>query len=239
MISLHDVGDSPHLFGARRPMLSGVSLDIAQGRYALLSRTPELHRALIDVLAGLRPPHRGFVAHDGRVSWPIGRQGFVRGKVSGLRMIEFVCSLYDIDSSQAVEVVGDLVSSPEYLARPIEDWPLHMRQEFSFALALAPAFDVYIIEGAMPFEPCRFTRLWLALFEERLVGRTLIFSTYRRNQMADYCTKALIHEREGLRIEDDLDQHIRKFPSRPFRNESADPGTGFAGGGLGQGQFDV
>ena len=39
----------------------------------------------------------------------------------------------------------------------MEHWPLHARQEFSFALALAPAFDVYVIEGAIPFEPCRFT----------------------------------------------------------------------------------
>lgn len=239
MISLNNVSDSPRLFGARHPLLSDVSLDITQGRYALLSRTPELHRALIDVLADLRPVRRGFVIHRGRVSWPIGRQGFVRGKVSGLRMVEFVCALHDIDPSPAVELVGDLVSSPEYLPRHMENWPLHMRQEFSFALALAPAFDVYIIDGAMPFEPCRFTRLWLALLEERLVGRTLIFSTYRRNQMADYCTKALIHEREGLRIEDDLDQYIRKFPSRPFRNESAEPETSFAGDGFAQGQFDV
>ncbi|OWT60563.1 P-loop NTPase family protein [Candidimonas nitroreducens] len=239
MISLNSVSDYPYVFGARRPMLSDASLDIAQGRYAVLSRTPELHRALIDVLAGLRPPLRGFVAHEGRVSWPIGRQGFVRGKVSGLRMIEFVCTLYDIDPSLAMDTVGDLVSSPEYLVRPIEDWPLYMRQEFSFALALAPAFDVYIIDGAMPFEPCRFTRLWLALFEERLVGRTLIFSTYRRNQMADYCTKALIHERGGFRIEDDLDQHIREFPSRPFRNESADPEPDLTGSSFGQGQFDA
>lgn len=48
-------------------------------------------------------------------------------------------------------------------------------QEFSFALApRRRAFDARVIEGPFLRASCRFTRLWLALFEERLVGRTLI-----------------------------------------------------------------
>ena len=128
-------------------------------------------------------------------------------------MIELTCQMYEIDADATRELVADLVSDPATLARPMEHWPLHARQEFSFALALAPAFDIYVIEGAIPFEPCRFTRLWLALFEQRLIGRTLILSSYRQNQLADYCLKGLIYERSALRIEDDLDQCIREFPA--------------------------
>jgi len=220
-------------------LLSDVTLDIPIGRYALLSRTPEFHRPVIDVLCRLRPTRHGFVSHDGRVSWPIGRQGFIRGKATGLRMIEFVCALYGCDADAAVELVADLISNPEYLSRPMEHWPLFVRQEFSFALALAPAFDVYVIEGAIPFEPCRFTRLWLALFEERLIGRTLLLSTYRQNQMADYCLKGLVYERSSLRIDDDLDASIRRFPARRSRSESAAGGEeGFSDSFPG-GQFGV
>jgi capsular polysaccharide transport system ATP-binding protein len=238
MISLIDVSDSPKVFGSHLKLFSHADLDLPQGRYALLSRTPELHRSVIDVLAGLRPPREGFVKHHGLVSWPLGRQGFVRGKASGLHLIRFVASLYGLDSELVIELVADLLTSPEHLARPMEHWPLYTRQEFSFALALAPAFDVYVIEGAIPFEPCRFTRLWLALFEERLVGRTLILSTYRQNQLADYCTKGLVYERSGLRIEEDLDESIRRYPARRSRSESADAGEtlptdAFAGGEFG------
>jgi len=112
----------------------------------------------------------------------------------------------------------------------MEHWPLYARQEFSFALALAPAFDVYVIEGAIPFEPCRFTRLWLALFEERLIGRTLILSSYRQNQMADYCLKGLIYERSALSIEDDLDHCLSKYPPRRSRSESGTGDDVFGGG---------
>ncbi|MGS1008008.1 ATPase [Achromobacter anxifer] len=239
MIHLNGVTDEPYAFGSRQALLSNVDLEIPVGRYALLSPAPELHRQIVDVLCGLRPPRQGFVKHDGNVSWAIGRQGFIRGKANGLSMIDFVSEMYEIDADATHELVADLVSDPATLAKPMEHWPLYARQEFSFALALAPAFDVYVIEGAIPFEPCRFTRLWLALFEERLVGRTLILSSYRQNQLADYCFKGLIYERSALSIEDDLDQCIRRFPPRRSRNESGSAGDDVLGGGFEETGFGI
>lgn len=238
MILLDGVTDAPILFGRRRALLSDASLFLPQGRYALLSGNPEYHRALIDLITGLRPPHRGLVRHEGLVSWPMGRMGFIRGRASGHQMIAFVCALYGIDPAACVDFVSDLITNPDYLAESMEHWPPYMRQEFGFALALAPAFDIYVVEGAIPFEPCRFTRLWQGLFEERVIGRTLILSTYRQGQMTDYCAKGLIHERSGFRIEDDLDRCIERFPARQSRSESGEaPGSGagdaFAGAGLG------
>ncbi|WP_144636189.1 ATPase [Bordetella genomosp. 13] len=232
MIHLHGVTDEPYAFGSRQPLLSNASIDIPVGRYALLSPTPELHRQVIDVLCGLRPPRQGFVQHGGSVSWAIGRQGFIRGKASGLNMIQLVAERYDLNAEATVELVADLVSEPRSLGQPMEHWPIYVRQEFTFALALAPAFDVYVIEGAIPFEPCRFTRLWLALFEERLVGRTLVFSNYRRNQLADYCLKGLVYERSALRIEDDLDWCFAQFPARRSREDAGSAGDDPYGGGF-------
>ena len=232
MIHLHNVTDEPFTFGTRQQLLTNVTLDIPVGRYALLSPTPELHRQVVDVLCGLRPPRQGFVQHGGNISWAIGRQGFVRGKANGLSMIQMVCERYDLDADATAELVADLVSDPESLAKPMEHWPLYVRQEFSFALALAPAFDIYVIEGSIPFEPCRFTRLWLALFEQRLVGRTLVFSSYRQNQLADYCYRGLVYERSALRIEEDLDRCISQFPPRRSRAESSGAGEESLGGSL-------
>jgi capsular polysaccharide transport system ATP-binding protein len=61
--------------------------------------------------------------------------------------------------------------------------------------------------------------LWQALFEERLVGKTLILSSYRQNQMLDYCAKGLIHEHHSLKIDDDLERCVERYPSRPSREE--------------------
>lgn len=224
MIRLTGVTDRPQLFGNKRLLLSGVNIAIARGRYALLSTTPDWHRPLIDVLAGIRPPLRGVVQHGGLVSWPMGRQGFIRGKGSGLKMVQLVCNLYGLDVPSSIDWLSDLMTNPEYLSKPMVEWPLYIRQEFSFALALIPDFDIYMIDGAMPYEICRFTTLWQTLFEARLTDRTLIFSTYRHSQMTEFCTKAIIYERKGFRIEENLADCIGRFPARQHRNDTTAQG---------------
>lgn len=225
MIHLEDVTDEPVLFGSRLPLLSNASLDLPSGRYALLSQTPEYHRPIVDLLAGLRAPDLGSVMHVGRVSWPIGRQGFVRGNVSGLAVLRLIGRLFDLDQDLAAETVTGLLSRPQYLERAIVEWPAFVRQEFIFAIGLLPSFDIYVIDSALPFEPSRFTRLWLALFEERLEGKTLIFSTHRQNQLLDYCARALVYEDQRLTIDDDLEQCVERFPPRPSREELGGAGT--------------
>jgi capsular polysaccharide transport system ATP-binding protein len=227
MIDLDGVTVTPMLFGRHVSVLQDADFHLPSGRYALLSDTPEFHRALIDVLAGLRRPDEGIVNHRGRMSWPIGRQGFVRGRASGHDLVELVSALYELDPHCAAEVVTSLVSRPDYLERPIEQWPAYARQELTFALALLPDFDIYIVDAPIPFEPARFTRLWQALFEEKLVGKTLILASYRQNQMLDYCAKALVYGGCGFDIDDDLAGCIERYPARPSREEFG--GSGPAG----------
>ena len=235
MIDFLDVSDAPHVYGEEISLLADLNFHLPAGRYALLSRTPEYHQPLVDLLAGLRPPGRGRVSVSGTISWPIGRQGFLRGRASGLDFIRLVSAIHQVNADQAEDLVTLLVSRPDLLERSVIKWPLHVRQEFTFALALVPDFDIYVIDGAIPFEPTRFTRLWQALFEERLVGKTLVLSSYRPQQMLDYCAKALVYEERGLLIDDDLEACIERFPLRPSREDSTGSGAtpGDDGGDLG------
>jgi capsular polysaccharide transport system ATP-binding protein len=245
VILLSNITDEPTVFGTKYELLKDASFYIPRGRYALLSRSPELHRTLIDILARLRPPESGYVEHEGLVSWPIGRLGFVRGKLTGIEIAQFICSLYGVDRHQCINFLSDILSKPEYLAASMETWPPFMRQEFTFALALVPPFDIYVIDGAIPFESNRFTRLWQSLFEDIIIGKMLIFATYRQNQLIDYCNKGLVYEERGFHIDDDIDACVERYPARRSRNESIAAGGGqgdfddFAGGEGGEADLDL
>ena len=235
MIDLFDVSDAPLVFGERVTLLTDEDFHLPPGRYALMSQTPEWHRPLLDVLAGVRLPRRGRVVHGGAVSWPLGRQGFVRGRGTGLDIINLVASIHELDVEMAADVVTMLVSRPELIDRPVEHWPQFARIEFTFALGLVPDFDIYVIDGSIPSEPSRFTRLWQALFEERLVGKTLILASYRQKQLLDYCAKALVYDGGRFAVNDDLEACIERFPLRPSREDSTGSGAtpGDDGGDLG------
>ena len=217
MIDLLAVSAEAEVFGRTVSLFEEADFHLPPGRYALLSRTPEYHKSIVDVLAGLRKPSRGRVAITGAISWPIGRSTLVRGKSTGLDLVNLVADLYDLDRGYAGDLVTMMVSRPDYMAEPLERWPPPARQEFTFALGLIPEFDIYVIDVPIPYEESRFTRLWQALFEERLVGKTLILSSLRQKQMLDYCAKGLIYERATLSIDHDLEQCIERFPARPAR----------------------
>jgi capsular polysaccharide transport system ATP-binding protein len=226
MIELRNVTDRPHIFGDHKLLFEGASLSLPKGRYALLSETPELHPAVIDVLAGLRPPRYGYVEHVGLASWPVGRMGFVRGKLTGIQMSNFICSLYGLDRHYCLDFLNGILSNPEYLSKKILDWPAYVRQEYTFSLSLVPAFELYFIDNVMPADKSRFSRLWHSLFEERIVGRSLVLSSYSADQLMDYCTKALIYEQGSLRIDDDLDSCLRRYPLKQSRADRSTDAEG-------------
>lgn len=219
MIDLFAVSDHLEVFGRTVTLFVDVDFHLPTGRYALLSQTPEFHRPVIDVIAGLRPPRRGRVEISRSISWPIGRPGLVRGHATGLAVIDVIADLYAVDREYAGDVVTMLVSRPDYVDKPMMTWPGYVRQEFIFALGLIPEFDIYVIDAPIPFEEGRFTRLWQALFEERLAGKSLILSSPRPKQLLDYCAKGLVYDGSSLVIEHDLEQCIEQFPARPAREE--------------------
>jgi capsular polysaccharide transport system ATP-binding protein len=219
MIGLFSVSDSVEVYGRDVELFDNVDFHLPPGRYALLSKTPEYHRAVLDILAGLRPPRRGFVKIAASISWPIGRQAFIRGKPTGFDLIDLVAGMHDLDKHHAGELVTLMVSRPDTLHEPVERWAPYVRQEFVFALGLVPEFDIYVIDGTIPYENSRFARMWQALFEQRLVGKTLILSTSRRKHVLDYCAKGLVYEGKSLRIENDLEGYVERYPARPIREE--------------------
>lgn len=225
IIRLDSVTDRLQLFGEQVELFSNVNFHLPPGRYALLSESPEYHRAVIDILSGVRPPLAGRVDILAPMSWPIGRTAMVRGRATGAAVMDLIAGLYGLDSGETAEVINLLLSRPDYLDKPMSAWPPYLRREFIFTLGLVPEFDVYVIDGMIPFEESRFTRLWQALFEERLVGKSLILASPRQKQLLDYCSKAIVYADGALQIKSDLENVIERYPVRP---ERADLGQMFS-----------
>lgn len=214
MIELTGICDNPKIGAARKLLAADIYLRIPVGRYALMSDDPALTRPAIDILSGIRPPASGRVTVRGLCSWPIGRAGFIRGKVNGYEIVALVSRLYNLSHTLCTEFVREMMTEPSALGDKIEHWPSAVRHEFSHAIALLPPFDIYAIEGTFPFFQNRFTRLWKDLFERRTSGRTLILATTRVNEIRTHCDRAIVCRRGGIEIEDDLESAIAKYPLR-------------------------
>ena len=219
MIHLSNVTDTPHLFGKHTDLFVDASLYLPEGCYALLSHRPELHRGVLDILGHLRSPRHGIVQHDMLISWPIGRMGFIRGKLTGLQIARFICEMYGIEAENCYNFLYGILTSPEYLEKEVAAWPNYMRQEYTFSIGLVPDFDAFIVDAAFPVPNSRFGRIWNALFNERLEGRSLILSGHNDRQIRNYCAKALVYDQGTLRVDDNLDSCLKHYPLKPFQTE--------------------
>ena len=215
VFSLRGISDAPRIADAPRLLAREVTLDIPPGNYALLARDPLVARHLIDLLAGVRPPQQGRISAHGRVSWPVARPGFIRGKVTGPQIISFVARMYGLDLDVCMGFMNEMLTDPEGMGENIEHWPPVLRMEFNHALALLPVFDVYIVDGVFPYGDRRFTRLWRGLFAARSQGKTTILFTSRLSEAREHCTQALVLDNGSLSIED-LETALCKFPPRPL-----------------------
>lgn len=215
MIALEKVSDEPRLLGGRPCLAHEVDLDIPTGHYALLSRDPALKKPAVDLLAGLRPPERGKVHIVGLPSWPIGRAGFVRGKMRGRHVVALVARLYGLEVSLANAIVETLLTDPGPIEDRLDQWTPDFRREFGMAVALLPPFDVFVMESAFPFLKDRFTYLWKALFEERIEGKMLIVASPRVTDLTEYCDRAIVLDGGRIVVAHDLKEALEQYPPRP------------------------
>jgi capsular polysaccharide transport system ATP-binding protein len=211
MIELQDVFDTPTIAGQKRCVALGATLSVPRGRYALLSSDPHVSRAAIDLLAGLRPPKRGVVYRAGVCSWPIGRPGLVRGRLTGVQIISFIARIYRLDAILCACVVKDAMTNPGLLGERVENWPLVDRIEFGFVLAILPKFDIYVVDGNLPYRKDGFSKIWNFLFEEKIADATLIVSATRTAELKYLCDQALVLQQGGIKIEKDLTHVLSQF----------------------------
>lgn len=211
MIELKNVFDTPKIAGQERCVALGASLAIPRGRYALLTSDPLVARPAIDLIAGLRPPRRGAVYRSGVCSWPIGRPGVVRGRLTGVQIISFIARIYRLDAILCTCVVRDAMTNPKLLGDGVENWPLADRIEFGLLLAILPRFDIYVVDGNLPWRKDRFSQVWNFLFEEKIANATLIVSATRTAELKYLCDQALVLEQGGIKIEKDLAHALSRF----------------------------
>jgi capsular polysaccharide transport system ATP-binding protein len=212
MILLSRVTDTPRVAGSKRLLADRVDLDLPVDRYALLTGDPHLRRPAIDLLARLRPPHAGHVTAVGSSSWPIGRPGFIRGKVTGRHIVALVARLYGLDMALSNGILETLLTSPAQLDELSTHWPIEFRREFVFAIALLPPFDIYIVDAPFPSPRDRFGQMWRVLFDERTEGKTLITSSTRGRDLVEFCSKAIIFDRGWATVTDRLEEALDQYP---------------------------
>jgi ABC-type polysaccharide/polyol phosphate transport system ATPase subunit len=167
------------------------------------------------------------VRRDGRVSWAIGPTLPFRSNLTGYQTIKFICDIYEIRRSAAVELTREMVDAPYDLDKPTSRWQVPAVIQLSYTLALLPHFDVYVIDGPIKLGYPVFYERWRAAFEERVRNRPLIVSTAQIALASKVATIGALVENEKLLRVDNVRDHLKPTaaPAPVQAEESEDEET--------------
>ncbi len=175
MIALRNVVKSIGNGPRRRDLLAETNFVFSESRMGLAIGSSEEAEIIMDLLCGNLAPERGAIWRDGRPSWPIGRTGQYRADLTGRITLHFLAAAYNLKFRDCENILFDLVDIHEYYNKAMINWPRNLMLEFSYATALMPTFDIYLVESSISTSNDVFNADFESAFEQRINGKQLIY----------------------------------------------------------------
>ena len=178
---------------------SDLSLEVFAGeRISIFAANGFEAKALVACLSGVEPLNAGTVEHNASVSWPLGINDALQGKLSGYVNVRFAAEIYSQPGKidEDIRLIRELAGVDESMFHePLADWPSALRDSLKLAVPLAFEFDVVMVgrtsgwnHRAIHPNSVRIRKI----FEQRIEGRTLIVCGNAQPNLAiDYCEEGL------------------------------------------------
>lgn len=215
MITFEKISLSVLVGGKVRPVLEDCDFTFSDPRLLVLDPDPLKRSAVMGLVTGHRRPQVGRVRRRGRVSWAIGAPGALRSALSGRETINFFCDLYDLERDAVFALVNDMLDIDVDLRRPVISWPSAAQMQLGYALALAPDFDIYAMDGPLQLAYPVFHARWKSVFERRVARRRLIVSTAQARLAANVARVGVVIEDKRLRRVADVEAHLKAITEKP------------------------
>ena len=181
-------------------------------RLAVMTTNSFLSYQLMATLADLVKPVSGEVLKRGTVSWPLGGEGGLDGKLSIDQSLDFLSNIYSdcFEKSRITlqEFYEVLQAQSIESSLKLKELDKDQKDYFYMALSILFSFDVYLVpkfrylmsRKAMPLR---------ALFHRQLEGNSLISTGGNNRFLREFCNKGMVLNGLGKVIfQGDLEQAI-------------------------------
>ena len=195
-------------------------------RLSVMTTNSFLSYQLMATLAGLVKPVSGEVFKQGTVSWPLGGEGGLDGKLSIDQSLEFLINIYSdcLEKSRVTlqEFYEALQAQSIQSSLKLKELEKDQKDYFYMALSILFSFDVYLVpkfrylmsRRAMPLRE---------LLHRQLEGNSLISTGGNNRFRREFCNKGLVLDRFGEVIfQGDLEQAIAMIDQKNADSGSVD-----------------
>jgi hypothetical protein len=113
----------------------------------------------------------------GARSWPLAQAASFGATLTGLDIVDTLCSLYALERRATLRLFRDLLADPDWLALRFDRWPQALQRQFGHIAFVAPAFDTYLLDVSPVLSDGDFYPRWRALFRARIAGKIAIIAS--------------------------------------------------------------
>ncbi len=175
----------------------------------ILGRNGAGKSTLMNMISGSEMPDSGRILREGRISWPLGFNGGVHGKLTGTQNTRFIADIYGKPRNKVLEFVEEFSELGPYLDMPVKTYSAGMKARLAFGICMAIEFEYYLIDEVIAVGDSNFKKKCKTVFEQRRENATLLLVSHSAGLLRSFCDVGGVMHNGQLTFYNDIEEAIQ------------------------------
>ncbi len=200
----------PRPNGGKKIILKSFSAVFPPGiNIGILGRNGAGKSTLMNMISGGEMPDSGRIIREGKISWPLGFNGGVHGKLTGAQNTRFIADIYGKPRNKVLDFVAEFSELGPYLDMPVKTYSAGMKARLSFGICMAIEFEYYLIDEVIAVGDSTFKKKCKDVFDQRRENATLLLVSHSSGLLRSFCDIGGVMHNGELTFYSDLEEAIQ------------------------------
>ncbi len=200
----------PRPGGGKKIILEDFTATFPPGiNIGILGRNGAGKSTLMNMISGGEMPDSGRILREGRISWPLGFNGGVHGKLTGSQNTRFIADIYGKPRNKVLDFVTEFSELGPYLDMPVKTYSAGMKARLAFGICMAIEFEYYLIDEVIAVGDSTFKKKCKEVFEQRRENASLLLVSHSAGLLRSFCDIGGVMHDGQLTFFNDIEEAIQ------------------------------
>lgn len=200
----------PRPGGGKKIILDDFTATFPPGiNIGILGRNGAGKSTLMNMISGGEMPDSGRILREGRISWPLGFNGGVHGKLTGTQNTRFIADIYGKPRTKVLDFVTEFAELGPYLDMPVKTYSAGMKARLAFGICMAIEFEYYLIDEVIAVGDSTFKKKCKDVFEQRRENSSLLLVSHSAGLLRSFCDIGGVMHNGQLKFFNDIEEAIQ------------------------------
>lgn len=200
----------PRPDGGKKIILESFTATFPPGiNIGILGRNGAGKSTMMRMISGSEMPDAGRILREGRISWPLGFNGGVHGKLTGAQNTRFIADIYGKPRKKVLDFVTEFSELGPYLDMPVKTYSAGMKARLAFGICMAIEFEYFLIDEVIAVGDSTFKKKCKEVFEQRRENASLLLVSHSAGLLRSFCDIGGVMHNGQLTFFNDIEEAIQ------------------------------